>query len=69
MKAIILWIAICSSPAQDSCTVATFFKSSASDAMEQCKKEEELAVAKLEATGVSFRHGCKTVEEFEREGL
>lgn len=69
MNAIILWIAICSSPAQDSCTVATFFKSSAPDAMEQCKKEEELAVKQLEASGVSFRHGCKTIEEFEREGL
>lgn len=69
MKEIFLWIAICTSPTQDNCTVGTFFKSSKPDAPFECAKEEKKAVEELQATGVSFRHACKTIEEFEREGL
>jgi len=69
MKEIFLWIAVCSSSSMDSCTVGTFFKSAEANAPFECAKEEKIAVKELKASGVYFKHGCKTLAEFEREGL
>jgi len=69
MKTIYLWVAVCTSPAQDSCTVMQMYKAEGATAMVRCQREEARALPKLLATGASIKHGCKTIAQFEKEGL
>lgn len=68
-ETIFLWIAICTGPDMTSCSVGTFFKSDKPDAVFECAKQEEIAAREYRESGAYIKHACKTLEEFERDGL